>query len=70
MKRIVAVLAVTGSALLVGAGVANAAPDTTCVEEGLAAAMADPASTIMGSAADPAGTVETEIACVESVIGL
>lgn len=73
-SRVVAVTAAAGGFMIAGSAVASAEPversiDTTCLEEGTAALLADPLGTLTGSLADPAGTLEAEIACVEEVIG-
>lgn len=61
----VAVIALVG----IGAGTASAA-DPGCLVDATEATVADPVGVTGATLADPVGTLETDVACVEEVLGL
>lgn len=71
-KKLIGSVAAAGVAVIalvgIGAGSASAA-DPGCLVESTQATAADPVGVTGATLADPVGTVESDVACVEEVLG-
>lgn len=82
IRRAATIAAITLGCAAAGMGVASAdtaepltapAPmvaDTSCLQEGLEALLADPVGTVLAAVGDPLGTAGAELACLREVLGI